>query len=125
MRSHSFRASLALAALAVTAFAGPLVAADQVPFKGSLDGVVTVTPVPGGPPTTVDVLVDSTGNATQLGHFELTIPHRVNRATRTASGSYQFTAANGDTLSAEFSGQSMPTATPGVLYIVEIATITG
>ena len=125
MRSHSFRASLALAALAVAAIAGPLVAADQVPFKGSLEGVVTVTPVPGGPPTTVDVLVDGTGNATQLGQFALTIPHRVNRATRTASGSYHFTAANGDTLSADFTGQSMPTATLGVISIVETATITG
>jgi hypothetical protein len=49
----------------------------------------------------------------------------VNRATRTASGSYQFTAANGDTLSADFTGQSMPTATLGVISIVETATITG
>ena len=125
MRRHSFRASLALAALAVTAIAGPLVAADQLPFKGSLDGVVTVTPVPGGPPTTVDVLVDGTGNATQLGQFTLTIPHRVDRVARTASGSYHFTAANGDALSADFTGQSMPSATLGVISIVETATITG
>ena len=125
MKRHSFRASLALAALAVTAIAGPLAAAEQVPFKGSLDGVVTVTPVPGGPPTTVDVLVEGTGNATQLGQFTLTIPHRVDRATRTASGSYHFTAANGDTLSADFTGQSMPTATLGVISIAETATITG
>ena len=96
-----------------------------MPFKGSLEGVVTVTPVPGSPPTIVDVLVEGTGNATHLGQFTLAIPHRVNRATRTAIGSYHFTAANGDTLSADFTGQSMPTATLGVISIVETATITG
>jgi hypothetical protein len=125
MKRHSFRASLALAALAVTAIAGPLAAGEQVPFKGSLEGIVTVTPVPDSPPTIVDVLVEGTGNATQLGQFAFTIPHRVNRATRTASGSYHFTAANGDTLSADFTGQSMPTETLGVISIVETATITG
>ena len=71
------------------------------------------------------MIVEATGNATQLGQFTLAIPHLVNRATRTAIGSYQFTAANGDTLSADFTGQATPTATPGVIYIVETATITG
>ena len=125
MKRHSFRASLALALLAVTGIAGPLAAAEQVPFKGSLEGTVTVTPVPGSPPTIVDVLVDGTGTATQLGQFTFTIPHRVDRAARTASGAYHITAANGDTLSADFTGQSMPTATLGVISIVETATITG
>ena len=125
MKCRSFRARLALAALAVTSIAGPLVAAEQVPFKGTLDATVTVTPVPGSPPTIVDVLVEGSGNATHLGKFTFDIPHRVNRATRTASGSYHFTAANGDMLSADFSGQSMPTATLGVISITETATITG
>ena len=49
----------------------------------------------------------------------------MNRATRIASGSYQFIAANGDTLTATFVGQATPTSTPSVLYIVETATITG
>jgi hypothetical protein len=71
------------------------------------------------------VFVEGTGNATHLGKFALAIPHRVNRVTRTAIGSYHFTAANGDTLSADFTGQSMPTPTLGVIAIVETATITG
>jgi hypothetical protein len=95
---------------------------EQVPFKGRLEGVVTVTPVD---PPIFSVLVNGTGNATQLGEFTVAIPHLVNRATRTATGSYHFVAANGDTLSADFSGQSTPTVTPGVLSIVETATITG
>src|SRR5262249_5971036 len=51
--------------------------------------------------------------------------HIVNRATMTATGTYQFVAANGDTLTASFSGKATPTATRGVLSIVEAATITG
>jgi hypothetical protein len=122
MRFHSSAASVAFAALAVLGLAGPAAAGEQVPFKGRLDGIVTVTPLT---PPFVSVLVEAAGNATHLGQFSLAIPHVVNRATRTAVGSYEFTAANGDTLFADFTGQSAPTATPGVLSIVEIATITG
>ena len=96
--------------------------AQDVAFKGSLEGVVSMTPLA---PPFVSVLVNATGNATQLGQFTLAIPHTVNRSTRTAIGSYQFTAANGDTLTADFTGKATPTATPGVLYIEETATITG
>jgi len=111
----------ALAALAVLRHTGPAVAGEQVPFKGSLDGVVTIT----GTPPIVSVLVNASGNATHLGKFSLVIPHVVDRTTRTATGTYEFTAANGDTLSADFTGQSTPTSTPSVLSIVENATITG
>jgi hypothetical protein len=122
MNRHSSAASLALAVLAVLGLAGPALAQQQVPFKGGLNGVVTVgTPTPQGVP----VLVNATGNATQLGQFTLAIPHIVNKATMTATGKYLFVAANGDSLTASFSGQATPTATPGVLSIVETATITG
>jgi hypothetical protein len=96
--------------------------AHEVSFKGSLEGVVSMSPLA---PPFVSVLVNATGNATHLGQFTLAIPHTVNRSTRTAIGSYQFTAANGDTLTADFTGTATPTATPGVLSIVENATITG
>jgi hypothetical protein len=49
----------------------------------------------------------------------------VNTDARTATGTYEFVAANGDTLTAEFTGSSAPTATPGVILITEVATITG
>ena len=122
MKNHCFAASLALAVVAVLGLAGPAAAQVQVPFSGGLQGVATVTPL--NPPF-VFVLVKATGAATQLGQFTLAIPHTVNRATGTATGCYQFTAANGDRLSATFVGQARPTATPGVLSIVETATITG
>jgi hypothetical protein len=122
MKRHRSAASLALAVMAVLGLAGPGAAGEQVPFKGSLEGVVAVTPLQ---PPYVSARVNATGNATQLGQFTLAIPHTVNRATGTATGSYQFVAANGDRLIASFSGKAMPTATPGVLSIVETATITG
>jgi hypothetical protein len=122
MKRHSSASSLVLAVLAVLGLTGPAAAGEQVPFKGSLEGVVTIAPLT---PPFLSVLVDATGNATQLGQFTLAIPHIVNRANGTAIGSYHFVAANGDTLSADFTGQATPTATPGVLYIEETATITG
>ena len=115
------RITFALAALAVLGLAGPVAAGEQVPFKGDLEGDVTITPLT---PPYLQVDVDATGNATQLGRFSLDIPHKVNRANGTAIGSYEFTAANGDTLSADFTGQATPIG-GGILYIEETATITG
>ena len=122
MKRFHLAASLALAVLVVLGLAASAAAGEPVPFKGSLEGDVTVTPLT---PPFVAVDVEATGEATHLGNFTLDIPHVVNRATRTAVGSYEFTAANGDTLTADFTGKSSPTETPGVLYIVETATITG
>ena len=124
MKRYSSAAGLALAVVAVLGLAGPAAAGEQVPFKGSLGGDVTHTPVDA---RTDFVLVEATGTATHLGRFALTVPHRVDRSTvpPSAAGFYHFTAANGDTLSASFTGQAAPTPTPGILAIVETATITG
>jgi hypothetical protein len=113
-------AGLVLAAAAVLALADPAAAAEPVPFKGSLEGDVTHTPVD---PQTDYVVVEATGTATQLGRFAVTVPHLVDLPTRTAAGYYEFTAANGDKLIAWFTGQASPTETPGVIAIVETATI--
>ena len=121
MKRLSSAAGLALAVLVVVALAGPVAAGEQVPFKGSFDGEVTVTPLD---PPYVMVDIEAAGNATHLGLFTLDIPHVVNRSNRTAVGTYEFTAANGDTLTADFTGVAVPIA-PGVLYIEETATITG
>jgi hypothetical protein len=122
MNRRSFAAGLALAVLGLVSFARPAAAGDQVPFRGQFDGKVTATPV--NPPIFA-ILVEGAGHASQLGRFTVSVPHLVDRSTRLASGTYEFTAANGDRLTAEFTGQSFPTDTPGVLYIVEHATITG
>jgi len=101
--------------------AGVLSKDQEVPFKGRLEGTATITP---GTPPFVSVSIGGTGNATHLGRFTLEIPHVVNAMNRTSTGTYEFTAANGDTLTAGFTGQATLTA-PGVLSVVEIATITG
>jgi hypothetical protein len=124
MKCHSFAASLVLAVLAALGLAGPVAAGEQVPFKGSFEGIATITGRTGNPPL-VTAAVDATGNGTELGQFTLSIPHHVDFATTPATsfGSYEFVAANGDTLSASFVGQVTPF--PGGNAAVEIATITG
>ena len=102
-------------------------ASHDVPFSGSLEGSFTFVPDP--PPSTF-ASVDFgplTGNATHLGRFTLRGPHRVNLATIpvTAIGTFEFTAADGDTLRASFTGLGTPTGTPGIFSIVETATVTG
>ena len=111
---------VALFAFAVT-FVGASNAGEQTTFKGSLEGTVTVTPI--NPPI-ASVLIEATGNATKLGRFTVVVPHVVNQAVRVGAGSYIFTAANGDTLTATFTGVGTLIA-PGVLSTTETATITG
>jgi len=122
MKLHRSKVCVVLTVLAVGLFARPVEAAKQVPFHGSLEGLVTRS----GAPPIVTVDVEAEGKASHLGRFEVSIPHEVEIATRTATGSYLFVAANGDTLTADFVGHSNPTdEDPTVLYIVEEATITG
>jgi hypothetical protein len=111
---------LVLAFLATLVLAGPTDAGEQVPFKGRLEGVVTVTPLT---PPFMFVLVEGSGNATHLGR--LTWVAMLVASPVEAAGTFQFTAANGDMLFADFTGHGTPTETPGVLYIVDDATITG
>jgi hypothetical protein len=99
---------------------GAIQGAKAVPFKGSLEGTVTVTPLQ---PPLASVHISATGNATQLGQFTLEVPHIVNFATAFGQGTFTFTAANGDTLTADFTGQAQ-TSTP-IHSSVEDATITG
>jgi hypothetical protein len=113
--------AVALTLVSVLAMARSVTAGEQVPFKGSLEGDVTHSPQP-----PLDfVLVEGEGEATHLGRYTFEFPHVVNTTTRTATGTYEFTAANGDMLTADVVGRAMPTGTPGVLAIVEVATITG
>ena len=121
---NRFRATscLALTALALMFLSPQVLAGEQVPFKGSLQGDVVHTPVA---PTIDAVSITGTGQATHLGEYTVTVPHLVDRTARSAEGTYEFTAANGDILRAYFVGHATPTATAGVLSVVEIATITG
>ncbi len=101
--------------------ASPVAAAEQVPFKGSLEGLDIGTPV--NPPI-VSVQVTATGNATQLGLFTYTELDTVDTSTRIGTGTFVFTAANGDTVFGTISGKATFTP-PNVLTIEENAIITG
>jgi hypothetical protein len=91
-------------------------AVKQVPFKGQFEGTQTLDPARGV------VNGSATGNATHLGAFAMLFPHTVDFATRTGKGTYTFTAANGDTVIADFVGQAQGGP---IVSIVEHATITG
>jgi hypothetical protein len=116
---------LALAVVAVVGMAGPAAAGDSVPFKGRLGGELADR-TPGPAPGTFRDRWEMTGTATRLGRFELVEDAVVDFRTAppTGEGTATFVAANGDTLVAEFYGYSEPVA-PGVVRIVEHATITG
>ena len=113
--------ALLMAGALLVSLAAPVAAAESIPFKGSLSGTVTVTPLD---PPLASVLIEGSGIASRLGRFTVQIPHIVNQATRIATGTYTFTAANGDTLTADFSGQAT-LVSPGVLSVAETGTFTG
>ena len=110
-----------IAFILVLGLAGPAAAGNEVPFRGSLAGTATVTPLD---PPMASVLIEASGNASQLGAFTLEFPHLVNQATRTGTGTYTLTAANGDTVTADVTGLATLVA-PGVLTVAETAVITG
>jgi hypothetical protein len=119
---------LAFAALGPAAAQGitrsPAVAGHHVPFLGLLRGVETDD---GGFPV-VAIQGTGAGIATQLGRFTYDNPHTVNLLTRHGCGTWTFTAASGDTLSAEGCGDAtVVSGTPpaAVLSIVETGNITG
>jgi len=71
------------------------------------------------------VSLHASGQASHLGRYTLDVPHRVDTRDGTARGTFVFTAANGDTVSGDFTGASAPTATANVFAITETSTITG
>src|SRR5262245_43925791 len=114
MKRYNSAVCLGLAVLAVLGLAGPAAAQVQVPFKGGLVGIDASVPIPNT--TLVSATVNATGNATCLGKFTLVELLTVNTANGSASGTFQFTAANGDTLFGTISGQARFTP-PNVLAI--------
>jgi hypothetical protein len=119
MKRRRFAASLALAVVAVGGLANPVAAGEQVPFRGSLEGErVAFVPF-------VYAELHITGNATQLGQYELVIKANLGPGADVATGTFEFVAANGDTLTGEFIGHRFPTEIPGVNAFVETAIILG
>jgi hypothetical protein len=114
--------SLPMTAMLLTAaLVIPVVAAPAVPFRGSVQAVENLNvqfPM---------IFVDASGggNATHLGRFTVSYEVEVTLPAGTGVGTAVFTAANGDLLFTEFTGQAEPTADPDVSFIEETQTITG
>src|SRR4051794_38104795 len=124
MRPFVTPSRFALAALAALAAAMPAPADDQVPFKGAWAGrTISAAPLPEDP-LVIAVVSSGTGEATHLGRYTMTSPHLSYLLTGFAEGEQQFTAANGDTLTAHFSGYFTPTP-DGFLAADLQATIVG
>jgi hypothetical protein len=112
----------AVQAAAAPSHAGQSAATGLLPFKGTLAGRhISRTPL--DPPFVFDRF-ETEGQATQLGQFELVIEATVNFGARpvAGTGTYTFTAANGDQLVADHTGLSALVG-PGIVLITEHATI--
>jgi hypothetical protein len=95
-----------LSALVLATTAGPAAAGQDRPFRGQWQGsTVSATPVEEG---VVLVVSAGTGRATHLGRFEMISPHLTFLQTFELAGEHNYTAANGDQLFADFSGQLTP-----------------
>lgn len=112
---------LLLIILASTVFAAPTASGQQLLFKGSLESTETQQAVF----PTLYVSATGSGNATQFGLYAYSFQGQVNIPTLSGTTSATFVAADGSTLSADGVGQGTPTATPGIVSIVENYTISG
>jgi len=112
-----------LAALVLLCFGGRVLADQQVPFKGTLEGSFTVIPV--NPPE-INRELSAAGESTILGDFTYDFPHSVDRSVTPATGEgfATFTASNGDQVFAYVYGEATLVA-PGVLHVVELGEIIG
>jgi hypothetical protein len=120
--SLSMAAMLLTAALAVPAAAES--EAQHLYLTGAMQGYEKDVPQ-GSPPSTLAVDGSAPGLATNLGNCTVTWKLTVNLANGSATGTFQFTGANGDTINTRISGQGTPALPPGLNRIVEINTITG
>jgi hypothetical protein len=123
LRTSPLLSLAALVAFAATAAGGP---SHPVPFKGSSEQqAVSATPVD---PQTVFVVTEGEGHMTHLGRFTFVSPHFSGLVDFGIDGTQNFTAANGDQLFADITGQLQPVLTDDgrVLLVGEVhGTVTG
>ena len=117
------RIYLTTATMMLTAALAMPAAAQQVPFKGALEGHDTV--LPGPSPTTVIIDTEATGTGTHLGQFSLIMEFTADLVQSTAAGSARWTAANGDSIDTTMVSSAEPADSPEYLKLTEVHTITG
>jgi hypothetical protein len=112
---------LLIMVLASTVLAAPAASEREFPLKGSLATTETQQVMF---PT---ILVNGTGSgkATHLGLYTISYQAQLNIPTLSAISSATLVAADGSSLSGQGTGQGTPTATLGIVSIVETYTITG
>jgi hypothetical protein len=108
--------------LVVAGAVAPGLAAD-VPFKGVFSGHA-ISAVPTDDPGVLLITTVGGGHATHLGKFTMVSPHLAVLVTLEVEGTQNFTAANGDMLTASFTGQFSVIA-GGFLAASIDCTITG
>jgi hypothetical protein len=101
--------------------------AAELPFKGSftITTTGTVNCPPTCPPTTLRVEGREEGTATHLGRFTAVSVDTVDMATATATGTFDFTAANGDRLLTTTTGGEDQFVPPNISHVSVVATIVG
>jgi hypothetical protein len=113
---------LPMAAIILTAaLAVPAAAKQQVPFRGAMQGQDTDL---GFTNTTVTVLTVGTGIGTLVGQFSFTQTVTVDFTTGQSTGSAQWFAANGDSISTTVAGSGV-VIEPNLFSIEDVHTITG
>jgi len=117
-----FNIHLLMTALILTAaLAVPAAAQKQVPFMGAMQGHDTDVGITNNLAT---VLTVGTGIATHVGQFSFTQTWTVDVTTGILTGTAQWFAANGDSISTTIKG-SGEMIEPGVFKITDVNTITG
>src|SRR6266487_671528 len=105
----------------------PMAAADQVPFKMTLNLMTTsIAPNPDACGTGSLVNIVGNGNATELGRFTDTQHHCIYPDSLVFdNGHFVFTAANGDLLVGSYHGFLTPTGNPTVFDVHGQWVVTG
>jgi hypothetical protein len=114
-------ALLLVLVLATATLAAPSAGQRELLLKGSLQATETQQ----GAPPRININLNGSGNATQLGLFTYSMQAVLTVPALSATNTATFVAADGSSLAAEGTGQGTPTETPGVISIVETLTITG
>ena len=116
----STRRTAASGAVAATASAAVAANTHGTPFKGDLEGTVTLHF--DNPPLTWWAMSGG-GIATQLGKFTLHVVADLGSTIERAHGHYRFTAANGDVINGFFTGRA---EVDGPVYsVVDTGTLFG
>ena len=90
-----------------------------VPFKGDMEGEYGAS---SGEFPIIHESIVATGQGTHLGRYTLQMAETVNLLQASATGTFTFTASNGDTIYGSYTGQAQPGP---LVAIVENATVLG